>query len=181
MSTQVSSISFDLAIYHSYFFLIWNKKDFTSSIFDGKLYFSFLVLPSHAHFHTCESIGERFATSSSINSVSCWNTNILNSFSISYHFSLLISTYAILKSSLTHFRYDQITRTLKKMNRNIIRTEDLNDLESDFVVCFDRLFYPLAAKICTTYTWEILDTATKILSLHTIIVHQNGMDHRALK
>ena len=96
-------------------------------------------------------------------------------------FSLLISTYAIFKSSLTHFRYDQITRTLKKMNRNIIRTEDLNDLESDFVVCFDRLFYPLAAKICTTYTWEILDTATRILSLHTIIVHQNGMDHRALK
>ena len=65
------------------------------------------------------------------------------------------------------------------MNRNIIRTEDLNDLESDFVVCFDRLFYPLAAKICTTYTWEILDTATRILSLHTIIVHQNGMYHRA--
>jgi len=27
------------------------------------------MLPSHAHFHTCESIGERFATSSSINSV----------------------------------------------------------------------------------------------------------------
>ena len=66
------------------------------------------------------------------------------------------------------------------MNRNIIRTEDLNDLESDFVVCFDRLFYPLAANICTTYTWEILDTATtRILSLHTIIVHQNGMYHRA--
>ena len=116
------------------------------------IFISFLVLPSHAHFHTCESIGERFATSSSINSVSCRNTNILNSFSISYNFSLLISTYAILKSSLTHFRYDQITRTLKTMNRNIIRTEDLNDLESDFVVCFDHLFYPLAAKICTTYT-----------------------------
>ena len=34
------------------------------------IYLGFLVLPSHAHFHTCESIGERFATSSSINSVS---------------------------------------------------------------------------------------------------------------
>ena len=64
----------------------------------------------------------------------------------------LISIHAILKSSSAHFRYDQITKTLKKMNRNIIRTEDLNDLESDFVVCLDRLFYPLAAKICTTYT-----------------------------
>ena len=114
------------------------------------IFISFLVLPSHAHFHTCESIGERFATSSSINSVSYQNMNISDSFSIIS--SLLISTYAILKSSLTHFRYDQITRTLKTMNRNIIRTEDLNDLESDFVVCFDHLFYPLAAKICTTYT-----------------------------
>ena len=28
------------------------------------------MLPSHAHFHTCESIGERFATSSSMDSVS---------------------------------------------------------------------------------------------------------------
>ena len=27
------------------------------------------MLPSHAHFHTCESIGERFATSSSMDSV----------------------------------------------------------------------------------------------------------------
>ena len=147
------------------------------------IFHSFLVLPSHAHFHTCESIGERFATSSSINSVSYQNMNISDSFSISCNLisSLLISTYAILKSSLTHFRYDQITRTLKKMNRNIIRTEDLNDLESDFVVCFDRLFYPLAAKICTTYTWELLNTATRVLSLHTMIVHQNGMLYLALK
>ena len=36
------------------------------------------MLPSHAHFHTCESIGERFATSSSMDSVrfsfgiGCW-------------------------------------------------------------------------------------------------------------
>ena len=28
------------------------------------------MIPSHAHFHTCESIGERFATSSSMDSVS---------------------------------------------------------------------------------------------------------------
>ena len=27
------------------------------------------MLPSHAHFHTCESIGERFATSTSMDSV----------------------------------------------------------------------------------------------------------------
>ena len=30
------------------------------------------MLPSHAHFHTCESIGERFATSSSMDSVSSY-------------------------------------------------------------------------------------------------------------
>jgi len=31
------------------------------------------MLPSHAHFHTCESIGERFATSSSMDSVRAKN------------------------------------------------------------------------------------------------------------
>ena len=35
------------------------------------------MLPSHAHFHTCESIGERFATSSSMDSV-IWCINLLN-------------------------------------------------------------------------------------------------------
>lgn len=30
------------------------------------------MIPSHAHFHTCESIGERFATSSSMDSVSSY-------------------------------------------------------------------------------------------------------------
>ena len=60
---------------------IWTSFNFSCSI----LYFAsvkitylfsillnWIVLPSHAHFHTCESIGERFATSSSINSVSMY-------------------------------------------------------------------------------------------------------------
>ena len=55
---------------------------------------------------------------------------------------LLISIHAILKSSSAHFRYDQITKTLKKMNRNIIRAEDLNDLESDFVYDLTAYFIP---------------------------------------
>lgn len=36
------------------------------------------MLPPHAHFHTCESIGERFATSSSMDSVSEKNSRLLN-------------------------------------------------------------------------------------------------------
>ena len=70
-------------------FLSWNKKILPySSCWKTLFFISFLVLPSHAHFHTCESIGERFATSSSINSVSHQNTNKLDSFSISYDFTL---------------------------------------------------------------------------------------------
>ena len=62
-------------------FLSWNKKILPySSCWKTLFFISFLVLPSHAHFHTCESIGERFATSSSINSVSHQNMNILDSF-----------------------------------------------------------------------------------------------------
>ena len=64
------------------------------------IFISFLVLPSHAHFHTCESIGERFATSSSINSVSYQNMNISDSFSIFVnfyirHIEIIVDTFQV--------------------------------------------------------------------------------------
>ena len=46
------------------------------------------MLPSHAHFHTCESIGERFATSSSMDSVRV-NT------SASYEYRIIAITFSI--------------------------------------------------------------------------------------
>ena len=52
------------------------------------------MLPSHAHFHTCESIGERFATSSSMDSVRV-NTSAAHEYRI----------IAITRSILTYLHF----------------------------------------------------------------------------
>ena len=52
------------------------------------------MLPSHAHFHTCESIGERFATSSSMDSVRV-NT------SAAHEYRIIAITFSI----LTYFHF----------------------------------------------------------------------------